>query len=100
MSSLRERYDNYLKKWQDAERCDTDERFHCWKTFDYIDKSIYDWMGKFVKLDTHKRDLFIWLGRNGAIYVTTTQWIHPKRPKSTVSSRITIDMICYCSNKI
>ena len=94
MPTIRQKMDDYLDSIG-ATRVDPSpvSRFHCWHTTDQVPYTVYDWKGKLLNSGMRTRDLYIWIGQLGAVYVTGVSSIHSKRPKSTVQSAVTSSMI-------
>lgn len=95
MNTIRKRMDDYLSNVLHAERVDPSpvSRFHCWHTTDHVPFTTYDWKGRLIDTGMRKRDLYIWIGAHGAVYLTGVSYISSRRPRSTIQSSVVTEMI-------
>lgn len=94
MNTIRERMDEYLSTVVHAERLDPSPipRFHCWHTTDRVPYSVYGWKGDLLYTSLRERDVYIWIGSRGAVYLTGISSICNKRPRSTIQSSVVTEM--------
>lgn len=100
MNTIRERMDTYLETVVGASRVSPSpvSRFHCWHTTDQLPYTTYDWMGKVIGSGMRTRDVYIWIGAHGAVYLTGILCICPNRPRSTIQSSVVTGMFEFVNN--
>jgi hypothetical protein len=92
--TLRETFEHYLFRegaTLNKELSNTLPRlnFSCWELNVPREEFFYDWKGNFVKKDIYYVKSYIWLGKNGAVYVTYSEvFCRNKKDKDNIKIKM------------